>query len=248
MLVPSRDTHTYRTLAKLINAKSYERLFAEHIEVFAQRRAELQSMITSYIAAGVDAANIGIADVGRKINVLDKKIDFLVSIFRQLDTPCEQDVLRFMEQNGGAQKCVEKDELLMKLLTKAGESSGEGKVAIIEGDELAEIRDTLTAELEQAKDIKSVLAENLPRFTKILNVQNNNLKLMTDHLEEQGQEMQEQTLKLDQLVQTSILILEEGRLIKKAVAPNASMTLKDPVLQQIWDRVVRYSSRRSISY
>ena len=211
--------------AKMINAKSYESLFAEHVQTFARRRSELQSTITSYIAAGVDAANIAITEVNNKVTAMDVKLDVIVKIFKKLDTPREREVLTFIENNGGAKCCVEKDELLTKFLAKAGEYSTTGKM--LKGQELMEMRDMLKAEVkENYRDLKDVLRDNLARFEKLLNVQNNNLR---DELVQQRDEMRHHSTQLDQLFQTSVLILEEGKLIRKATAPRLTPNFKDPV-------------------
>jgi len=127
-------------LAKLINAKSYERLFADHVEMFARRRSELQSTITSYIAAGIDAANIAITEVNDQVTFMDVKLDAIIQLFRKLDTPHEREVRTFIDQNGGAGLCVEEGELFTKLLSKAGEYSTTGKM--LKGQELVEVRVT----------------------------------------------------------------------------------------------------------
>ena len=209
----------------MINAKSYQTLFAEHVDTFARRRSELQSTITSYIAAGIDAANIAITEVNHKVIAMDGKLDVIVKMFRKLDTPREREVLTFIEENGGAKRCVERDELLTKFLAKAGEYSTTGKM--LKGKDLMEIRDMLKAEVkENCKDLKDVLRDNLARFEKLLNVQNNNLR---DELVQQRHEMQHHSTKLDRLFQTSVLILEEGKLIRRATAPRLTPNFKDPV-------------------
>jgi len=209
----------------MINAKSYQTLFAEHVETFARRRSELQSTITSYIAAGIDAANIAITEVNHKVIAMDAKLDVIVEIFKKLDTPREREVFTFIEENGGAEHCVEKDELLTKFLAKAGECSTTGKM--LKGQDLMEIRDMLKAEVkENYKDLKAVLRDNLARFEKLLNIQNNNLR---DELVQQRHEMQHHSRKLEQLFQTSIHILEEGKLIRKETAPRLTPNFKDPV-------------------
>ncbi|KDR73637.1 hypothetical protein GALMADRAFT_142100 [Galerina marginata CBS 339.88] len=225
-----------KLVSKLINAKVYERRFADHIDTFTQRRSQLQSTITAYIAAGVDAANMAIANVGSKVAVVDTKLDAIAqAIFRKLDTPREHEVLTFLDKNGGAQKCINKDELLLILLSKAGETLQEKNSPVLIGEEMMQLRRTLGMEL--AGDLEETLAKNQTRFEKLLTVQNTNLERMSDQIEEQGQKMQDHRTKLEKIVNTSLLILEEGKIIKKAVVPFAPVKLKDAELQQIWDRM-----------
>jgi len=209
----------------MINAKSYQLRFAEHVEIFAHRRSELQSTITSYIAAGIDAANIAITEVNYKVTAMDVKLDAIVKIFKKLDTPREHEVFEFIEENGGAKRCVEKDELFTKLLAKAGEYSTTGKM--LKGQELTEMRDMLKAEVKaNYMAFTKELRDNLARFERLLVVQNNNLR---DELVQQRHEIRYHSTKLDQLFQTSVLILEEGKLIRKATASRLTPNFKDPV-------------------
>ena len=71
-----------------------------------------------------------------------------------------------------------------------------------------------------------MLKDNLERFERLLNVQNNNLR---DELIQQRHEIGHHSEKLDQLFHTSVLILEEGKLIRKATAPGLTPNFKDPV-------------------
>jgi uncharacterized coiled-coil DUF342 family protein len=211
--------------AKLINAKSYERLFADHVETFARRRSELQSTITSYIAAGIDAANIAITEVNDKVTSIDVKLDTIIEKFKKLDTPRERDVRTFIDKNGGARNCVQKDELLTKFLSKAGEYSATGKM--LKGQELLEVRDMVRAEVkENYANFKEVLKDNIAHFERLLRVQNNNL---CNELVQQRHDLRHHSETLDQLVQTTVLILEEGKLIKKATASGLTPNFRDPV-------------------
>ncbi|KAF5318871.1 hypothetical protein D9619_010941 [Psilocybe cf. subviscida] len=219
-------------VSKLFKAKIYERRFAEHVETFTQRRSELQTTITAYISAGIDAANTVIGQVGQTVEVMDTKIDLLLAVFQRLDTPSERELLKIIEENG-AENCINKDDLLKVLLTKSGQSV----------NSLVDARKALRAEL--IEDFDKVLSQNLGHFEKLLVVQNDNLEHLSSQIEEQGLGIYDQNLKIDKLLNHSILILEEGKLIKKALGPNTRIKLKDPELQQIWDRM-GLSGRRSV--
>ena len=71
-----------------------------------------------------------------------------------------------------------------------------------------------------------MLKDNLERFERLLNVQSNNLR---DELIQQRHEIRHHSEKLDQLFQTYVLILEEGKLIRKATALGLTPNFKDPV-------------------
>ncbi|KAF4609988.1 hypothetical protein D9613_010358 [Agrocybe pediades] len=228
-------------VSKLFNAKAYERRFADHIETFVRHRSELQNTITAYIAAGTDAANIAISDVAQKVDNMDVKLEnFIQKLFRKLDTAREVELQSFIELYG-VKECLSKDELLAKLLTRAGESLDNDKRGLGKRELLVEFRKELNKELRE--DLDEVLAHNLGRFERLLNVQSNNMERISAQLQYQGLQHDDNSMKLDKLVSTSILILEEGKLIKKAVVPNSKVKLKDPEFQQIWDRM---GLRRSV--
>ncbi|KDR79356.1 hypothetical protein GALMADRAFT_265823 [Galerina marginata CBS 339.88] len=218
-----------KLVSKLINAKKYERRFADHIQKFVLRRSELQSTISAYTAAGIDAANLAIQEVGQKLDTMDQKLETAITaLFRKLDTPREQAALKFVEDHGGPKACISKDELLTGLLVKTGQSPEASKAAVTDLQEIGSLRKELMAELMENLD--EVLAKSVSRFEKQLAVQYNNLEL---EIMDQGQQMQDHGQKLDKIISTSILILEEGRLITKGVP----VKLKDPELQQIWNQM-----------
>jgi len=204
----------------LINAKKYERRFANHIQTFVLRRSELQSTISAYAAAGIDATNFAIQDVGQKLDSMDHKFEIAITaLFRKLDTPHEQAALEFLEEHGGPKECISKDELLTGLLVKAGESLEASEAAVNDRHRFVSLRKELTAEL--AENLDQVLTKSVSRFEKMLTIQYKNLE---HKIMDQGHQMQEHNLKLDTLINT-IHILEEGRIITNGVP----VKLKDPV-------------------
>ncbi|KAF8966317.1 hypothetical protein BDZ97DRAFT_1917696 [Flammula alnicola] len=207
-------------ISKLISAKNYEQLFADHIQIFVLRRSELQTAIATYTALGVDAANMAIIEVGNKLESMDKKFETMIlAIFRKLDTPRERDIFKFLDKNGGAQK---------KLLSDSGESLATGKTG---QDDFATLQTSLKDEL--SADLKQILEKNQARFERLLNVQNNNMKRISDQMEDQGQVMYDHTTKLGEILNkvTTVMVYEEGRFRKKEVK------LKDPEIQQVWERM-----------
>lgn len=161
---------------------------------------------------------------------MDDKLDSIASaIFRRLDTPSERDVLTYIDAHNGPKNCVARDELLVPLLWKTGEATpGLGNLNTLP-ETLTELRDSLLMELNE--DLKETLSENQTRFEKLLNVQNNNLERISDQMEGHGLRMLDHGVKLDNLVTTSLLILEEGKVIRKALVPNTEVKLKDPVCE-----------------
>lgn len=236
----------------MIKAKVYEQRFAEHIETFIEKRAQLQDVITAYTAASIESANIAVAEVNRKIDLMDGKLnDIILGILHKLDSRQARDALSFVESHGGVEQCVNDDDLLSQLLSITEEPMREKNAPYF----LNQLRDSLIAELNE--NLEDVLERNYARFAKLLAVQNNNLQRIYDQIENHGIRMYDHGTKLDMLLSTSISILEEGKIIKKAVLPNTTVKIKDPVsifyldltrafstcylyqeLQLIWDRMV----------
>jgi len=176
----------------------------------------------------MDTANIAINSVEEKVDKIDQRLDaFIKKLFRKLDTSREIEVLSFVDQHGGNKECISKDELLLKLLARAGESLDSERWAMDKAELLAEYRKNLFNEMNENLD--AVLRHNLSRFERLLAVQNNNMERISAQIQNQGYQHDDHSMKLDKLVSTSILILEEGKLIKKAVVPNSKVKLKDPV-------------------
>ena len=218
---------------KLVLAKGYERKFATHMEIFALRRSELQAIISEYLAVGMSSASVALADVGKKLDIVDEKLDKIVSrLFRNLDTQRERDVFKFMQLNGGPEKCINDLDLLPKLISKAGEMAGTSAVYDQKG--LEELQKQLREAL--AEDLDKVLEKHYSRFEKILQVQNNNLKSMSMSLEDQGVLMQVHATKLGKILDTvtTIMVMEEGKVQTRAVK------LKDPVCPFPKSGCVRY--------
>ena len=218
---------------KLVLAKGYEKKFATHMEIFALRRSELQSVISEYLAVGMSTANIAIAEIGQKLNVMDDKLEAIMTkLFRNLDTQREREVFKFMQQNGGPEKCVNDLDLLPKLISKAGEHNMPGSTAFYDQRALEDLQKQLREAL--AEDLDKVLEKHYSRFEKILQVQSNNLKSMSTYLEDQGVLMQVHATKLGKILDTvtTIMVMEEGKVQTKAVK------LKDPEIQRVWNRMV----------
>lgn len=151
------------------------------METFSKRRAELQTIISEYIAIGVNA-------VAEKVDIVDIKLDKIISVlFRNLDTPREKEVFKFMQLNGGAEKCVNDPALLPKLVSKAGESLKTGKAVISDQAELEDLRKSLKEALSE--DLDKVLEKHYSRFEKALEVQGKDLQRISSDLKDQGPQL-----------------------------------------------------------
>ncbi|KDR82341.1 hypothetical protein GALMADRAFT_237605 [Galerina marginata CBS 339.88] len=217
-----------KPVSKLLNAKKYERRFADHIQKFALRRSELQTALSVYTALGIDAANVAIMGFGQKLNSMDHTLGTVMELLHKLNTPRELVGIQFLKDHG-PEACIATDDMLTELLAKAGQSLDVNRAAV--GDEKKKIgllRKELEAELKE--DLDEVLTKSVSRFEKLLTVQANNLE---NKIMDEGYRTRQQ---LEEIANATVLILEEGKLIRKAVLSN-TVKLKDPELQTIWDRM-----------
>ncbi|KDR77268.1 hypothetical protein GALMADRAFT_246576 [Galerina marginata CBS 339.88] len=222
-----------KAVFKLVLAKGYEKNFATHMEIFSLRRSELLAVISEYLAIGISSATAALAKVGRKLDVVDSKLEAIISkLFRNLDTQREQEVFKFMGKNGGPQRCVGDFDLFPMLVAKAGEPLGTaGSSTIYDRDGLEDLQKQLNEALNENLD--KVLEKHHSRFEKILEVQNNNLKSMSAHLNDQGVLMQTHSTRLGKILDTvtTIMVMEEGRIQTRAVK------LKDPEIHRVWTQM-----------
>lgn len=190
-----------RNAVKLIKAKKFEDRFKTHVENFAKRRSELQTAVTVYIAGGVDQANVTITAVSTKLDSLEEKFDnFFHAFLRKLDTPQEKEAFRFFDQNNGVDNCINKHELLGRLLQITGDvlPESENKAGLKSDERIEKSHRVLRDEVDL--DFEESLKLNTLRFERLLAIQNNNHERVIAQLEKQ-EEYQEVTLsKLDKLV------------------------------------------------
>lgn len=128
-----------------------------------------------HTARAVDAANEKLDEQSKRLGGMEGKIDQVLELFKKLDTPREKDVLKFLEENGGAKAVIEKDDLLTKLVAKGGETlssvAGSGRES---RNELSDARKVLSKELDESVD--AVFKKNLAIFERKLEMQANQLK------------------------------------------------------------------------
>lgn len=161
-------------IAKTIKSKIYEGRLAAFGELFASNKADLESVLTVHTALGVDSANQKLDGQKDQLQRIESKLDMML-VFRRLDTPREKDVQKFIEDNGGAKSCIDKDDLLTELVSKSGES-----VSLSDGapgrrgrDDIALTRKKLNKELTE--DVDELLKKNLQLFERKLDIQEKRL-------------------------------------------------------------------------
>jgi hypothetical protein len=56
-----------------MHASHYQQRFAGHMQIFSQRRSELQNtiLISAYMMAGIDTANLAVMEVSQTLDSMD---------------------------------------------------------------------------------------------------------------------------------------------------------------------------------
>lgn len=147
---------------------NYEHKLASYAALFDGRKEELKFALSVHTALGVDSANEKLDKQAVQLDSIEKN---MMMIFRQLDTPREKEVMQFVQDNGGAKACVDKDDLLKQLVAKSGESmsSVSARGNANKGEELASARKSLLKEI--AEDLDQALNRNLELFEGKLSIQ-----------------------------------------------------------------------------
>ncbi|KAJ3573153.1 hypothetical protein NP233_g2617 [Leucocoprinus birnbaumii] len=171
-------------IAKTLKSKVYENRLAGYATKFMDYKEELDKALTVHIALGVDAANEKLDNQSTKLDDIQQKLDLLTNVFRKLDTPREREVMDFIQESGGPQAVVERNDLVQALVKKSGESLSHvsNKARTAGKSEIDAARETL--EKEFTEDLDAVLKKNFTHFDHKLKIQERNI---IDVVERQGQ-------------------------------------------------------------
>ncbi|KXN81070.1 hypothetical protein AN958_06143 [Leucoagaricus sp. SymC.cos] len=170
-------------LSRTLKCKVYESRLATWASAFADYRSELERALAVHTAVGVDQAN---RKLDKQQTTLKNIEGTMLEIFRKLDTPKEREVAKFMDENGGARACIEKDDLLTKLISKSGESisSVAQRSTVKGGDDVATARKALLKELTE--NVDEIFKKNLVVFEAKMAIQRQQI---TEVMEKQGQQI-----------------------------------------------------------
>jgi hypothetical protein len=169
--------------ARALKSKIYENRLATWASTFADYRSQLEHALAVHIALGIDDAN---RKLDKQESALKDIESTMLEIFKKLESPRERELTKFIIENGGARACVEKDDLLTKLVSKSGESltSISEKSNVKGGDDVVGARKMLLKEL--AEDVDVIFRNNLAVFGAKLAIQRQQI---TDVMERQGQQI-----------------------------------------------------------
>ncbi|KAF5348141.1 hypothetical protein D9756_010783 [Leucocoprinus leucothites] len=171
-------------IAKTLKSKIYEGRLAGYASKFIDYRDQLDKALTVHIALGVDAANLKLDSQSSQLDSIEEKLDILTDVFRRLDTPREKEVMEFIEESGGPNAIVERNDLVLALVDKSGEtlSNLSNKARSGGKSELDSVREKLQKEV--AEDLDAVLKQNFALFDRKLEIQNRNIM---DAVKKEGQ-------------------------------------------------------------
>ncbi|KAF9447847.1 hypothetical protein P691DRAFT_775829, partial [Macrolepiota fuliginosa MF-IS2] len=175
-----------RTIVKTILSKSYEPRLAGYANKFIDYRDQLDKALTVHIALGVDTANAKLDTQTTTLRTIDNKIDLLMDMFRQLDTPRERETREFVEKSGGPENVIKRTDLLQSLVKKSGDTVGDLANGSFAGkNDIDSVRENLGKEL--AEDVDAALQQNFKLFHRKMKIQQRQLadtvgKLVTDAL------------------------------------------------------------------
>jgi hypothetical protein len=135
-----------------------------------------------HTSLGVDSANQKLDGQNHRLGTIEEKLD-MIFLFRKLDSPREKDVLKFIDDHGGAKACINNDELLEELVVKSGESLSRfgGRESGRRSNDLPDIKKRLVKELQE--DIDEALHRNMILFERKLDVQS---KQLTDTVRQES--------------------------------------------------------------
>ncbi|KAF5373385.1 hypothetical protein D9757_009762 [Collybiopsis confluens] len=157
-------------LVRTLKAKIYEDRLASQINLFQRHREQFQFLLSLFINTGVQSANRKLDDASGKLQSIETKLDDIHNLFRQLDSPKEQELRGIVDRHGPA-TFLEDDSLLAETMQKVYEVY----VNQLESDtmdtshhyhdpNLAEFKRELLRELSE--DLDATLAKNFNVFNQ----------------------------------------------------------------------------------
>ncbi len=182
------ETLLMRHLARIMKSIHHQGVFANHVEILVKDREDLDRALQIHIGAGVDSAN---AKLEAMSNSIDRKIENLSAkmekFFRQLETSRERDVQTSIKDKGGAQNCIEHEDLLGLLIEKSGKGYDDILGPQFESNKsLSETKEKAQKELrrEWQEDVEKAVEKSMKYFGNKLELQGRELKC-------QGQQLQD---------------------------------------------------------
>lgn len=120
---------------------------------------------------GVESANRSLLMQTNSMHTMDDKLNMLL-LFRQLDTPNDKELMQFVEARGGAQACLENDQILVELQSKLS-------TVRVNSDSMQQPKQSLDKlKKELNEDIDTALEENMIQFERKMKMQGEQLEAL----------------------------------------------------------------------
>lgn len=110
-LLTSCLTHS---LVKILKGPIYEGRLADCATVFKDRQKDIRMTLMIHAAVNLDSAMDTLTDINQNVRSTDEKIAMIL-LFRRFDSSKEKELIKFVQAKGGAQKCLENDNILLEL-------------------------------------------------------------------------------------------------------------------------------------
>ncbi|KIK51274.1 hypothetical protein GYMLUDRAFT_208804 [Collybiopsis luxurians FD-317 M1] len=151
----------------------YENRLTGYGDKFIEYRKQLIFNLSVHTAIGVDVANT-------KIDRMSAQIEKFAEIIQKVETVREKEAKEFIHNQGGAEVCLQDDQLVQRLIN----ISGEGITAINArrtGDDQKDLKAARTKLLREfSEDLDEALDKNMARFEQKMDMQSKRMQSFID--------------------------------------------------------------------
>ncbi|KAJ6481736.1 hypothetical protein C8R45DRAFT_1002875 [Mycena sanguinolenta] len=201
------DTYCKKKLVvKVLKGPIWEGKLAKFVGAFTKRRADFEFALSIHTAVGVDTANRAINAVDKTTQEINDKMNMMLKLFSQFQTPEQEEMALLIKQRGG--QAVLNDDKALKELNdwenKAGSGTTPGNKTV-KPSSLADLKDDLHLDPDAAME------QNMTKFSQKLDIQTRQI-----------------TEEMDRIVQ------RQGDRIISAVTAGPHDKILDPNIHIIW--------------
>ncbi|KAF5375792.1 hypothetical protein D9757_011207 [Collybiopsis confluens] len=152
------------TIVKFFTSPEWEKRFEDILTSFKQHQQNIHGDLTILIGAGMKEAQTMLMKISETTS--------MTLLLQLLRSPKEQELQRFVEENGGPARFLEDNQLMQELVIKTGDSE------TMSLNELTELSNEIKREVK--KTVKESIEENFELFSGKFLAQQGQLK---DHLD-----------------------------------------------------------------
>jgi hypothetical protein len=140
-----------------------------------------------HTAAGVDNANQMLLVVQKNVQAVSEESQMLL-LFRQLDSPKEREIMKFIKEKGGPAACMENDKIFTELVARTREEDTKDREVLGGKGGAPESMDKVVATLKNdlRGDLDTAIEENRRIFDRKFVAQMNQLKDLKNTVKREG--------------------------------------------------------------